>query len=88
MFESDLYLMFIYGLGILFLVTAVSVLYWCAKTGQLRNFEKGAKVIFTKDEPEGVHRDVFPGRKGRKDLQKLMEDERKAAEKDAPADKQ
>lgn len=77
MFESDLYLVFIYAMGILFLVVAVAVLYWCAKTGQLRNFEKGARVIFTEDEPGGVHRDLFPGKKGEKDARKLEAHERK-----------
>lgn len=71
MFESSLYLIFIYAMGILFLVAAVAVLYWCAKTGQLRDFDKGANVIFTEDEPAGVHRDVFPGKKGKRDLQRL-----------------
>lgn len=79
MFESNLYLVFIYAMGILFLVVAVAVLYWCARTGQLRNFEKGSRVIFTEDEPEGVHRDLFPGKKGEKDARKLREHERKEA---------
>lgn len=82
MFESNLYLVFIYAMGILFLVAAISLLYWCAKTGQLRNFDKGAQVIFTEDEPGGVHRDVFPGKKGRKDLANLHERERKLTEKE------
>lgn len=81
MFESSLYLVFIYGLGILFLIAAVAALYWSAKSGQLRNFEKGARVIFTKDEPEGVHRDVFPGKKGRRDMQRLAEDEEEQTNK-------
>lgn len=79
MFESSLYLVFIYAMGILFLVVAVCALYWGAKNGQLRNFDKGARVIFTEDEPEGVHRDVFPGKKGREDMQRLIEHERKKA---------
>lgn len=85
MFESSLYLVFIYAMGILFLVVAVVALYWCARNGQLRNFEKGARVIFTEDEPGGVHRDVFPGKKGRKDMQWLAQHEQQKAADDKAA---
>jgi nitrogen fixation-related uncharacterized protein len=50
-------------LGVLFFVVAVSALYWCAKKGQLRNFDTQAKIIFTDEEPEGQISDSFPIKK-------------------------
>lgn len=47
-------------LGVLFFVTAVSMLYWASKRGQLRNFDDQAKTIFTDEEPEGEISDRFP----------------------------
>lgn len=49
-------------LGIAFFSVAVSMLYWAAKKGQLREFDKQAKVIFTDEEPEGEISDKFPGK--------------------------
>ncbi|MDQ8208394.1 hypothetical protein QEH52_12800 [Coraliomargarita sp. SDUM461003] len=50
-------------LGVLFFIVAVSMLYWSAKKGQLRNFDSQAKVIFTEEEPEGEISDSFPSKK-------------------------
>lgn len=47
-------------LGVVFFTVAVSALYWSAKKGQLRNFDKQAKTIFTEEEPEGEVSDSFP----------------------------
>lgn len=50
-------------MGILFFSTGILVLYWCVKTGQLTDFEKGARSIFTDEEPEGEQTDFFPKKK-------------------------
>ena len=47
-------------LGVAFFTVAISALYWSARRGQLRNFDKQAKVIFTDEEPEGEISDAFP----------------------------
>jgi nitrogen fixation-related uncharacterized protein len=47
-------------LGIAFFAVAVTMLYWAARKGQLREFDKQAKVIFTDEEPEGEISDKFP----------------------------
>lgn len=47
-------------LGLAFFSVSISMLYWTAKTGQLRNFDKQAKTIFTDEEPEGEVSDSFP----------------------------
>ena len=52
-------------LGALFFATAIGALYWAAKRGQLRDFDKQAKTIFTEEEPEGEVSDSFPGKKKR-----------------------
>ncbi|MEQ9824403.1 MAG: cbb3-type cytochrome oxidase assembly protein [Puniceicoccaceae bacterium] len=52
--------------GLLFFSVAVFALYWAAKTGQFEQFEKGAKSIFTEEEPEGVHIDSFPKKRKRR----------------------
>ncbi len=49
-------------LGVAFFSVAVSMLYWAAKKGQLREFDKQAKIIFTEEEPEGEVSDRFPGK--------------------------
>jgi len=54
------------ALGVVFFIVSVSVLYWCAKKGQLRNFDSQAKVIFTEEEPEGQVSDSFPTKKNKK----------------------
>lgn len=45
----------------LLFVSAVYALYWASKNGQLDDFEKGARTIFTDEEPEGEMLDGFPG---------------------------
>lgn len=70
MFEWNIYLITIAGFGALFFAVAVGALWWSAKNGQLRNFDKGSRVIFDDEEPEGVQTDYFPGqtRKSARDL--------------------
>jgi hypothetical protein len=48
-------------LGVVFFISAVSMLYWSSKRGQLRQFDEQAKTIFTNEEPEGEISDRFPG---------------------------
>jgi len=52
--------------GALF-ASAVYALFWASKSGQLDNFEDGAKSIFTEEEPEGEVIDSFPSKKSSKD---------------------
>jgi len=49
-------------LGGVFFVSAIAMLYWTSKRGQLRDFDKQAKIIFTDEEPEGEISDSFPGK--------------------------
>lgn len=42
------------------MASAVYALYWAVKTGQFREFEKGATEVFTEEEPEGQPTDYFP----------------------------
>lgn len=53
-------------LGVAFFVVAVGALYWSAKKGQLRDFDKQSKTIFTEEEPEGEVSDSFPSKKKKK----------------------
>lgn len=53
---------FLVPAGIVFLSgSAILAFYWAAKTGQFRNLNEGAKVIFDADEPIGKPTDHFPG---------------------------
>lgn len=61
--EISPYVLVMVCLGILFFATSILVLYWCTKTGQFKDFEKGARSIFTEEEPEGLQTDFFPGKK-------------------------
>ena len=45
--------------------SAVYALYWSAKKGQLRDFEKGAASIFDEAEPIGKPTDFFPDKNKR-----------------------
>lgn len=74
MFEWNAYLLVIFGLGGLFFASAVGALWWAAKHGQLRDFDRGSRVVFTEEEPEGVHTDFFPG-EAEKQRRKLREAE-------------
>ena len=56
--------MLVWGFVIVFGLIAVYGLVWSIRTGQLRNFEAGAKSIFDDDEPIGVPTDRFPGSSG------------------------
>lgn len=49
-------------LGGLFFLSGSAFLafYWAARTGQFRNVQQGAEVIFDKDEPIGTPTDRFP----------------------------
>ena len=48
--------------GILFLGgSALLAFFWAVRTGQLRNLNKGAEVIFDEGEPIGTPTDRFPG---------------------------
>ncbi len=47
------------------MASAVYALYWAVKTGQFRQFEKGASESFTAEEPQGQPTDFFPRKKGR-----------------------
>lgn len=40
-------------IGLAFFMSVVWMLYWSAKTGQLRNFEAQSRMIFDEEEPEG-----------------------------------
>lgn len=46
--------------GALLFASAVGALVWAVRSGQMDNFEKGAKTIFTEEEPEGDRLDHFP----------------------------
>lgn len=72
MLEWNIYLVIIAAFGGVFFASAVIALFWSAKNGQLRNFEQGSRVIFTDEEPEGIHTDYFPG-EAEKAARKLRE---------------
>lgn len=42
-----------FPIAALFVASAVYALQWASKTGQLRDLDEGAKVIFDEEEPEG-----------------------------------
>jgi len=42
--------------------SAIVALRWSVKSGQFRDFEKGAETIFDEDEPIGRPNDSFPGK--------------------------
>jgi cbb3-type cytochrome oxidase maturation protein len=42
-------------------VAAVMAFVWAARSGQFRDMNAGARVIFDLDEPEGQATDAFPG---------------------------
>ena len=41
-------------------VTAVLALRWAVRSGQLRNFQKGALLVFDEEEPVGQFTDHYP----------------------------
>lgn len=50
----------IFGTVLLLGVTVVTLFGWAMKTGQLRDFQRGATSIFDDDEPQGEQTDWFP----------------------------
>ncbi len=59
------------GAGLLvFGGTTIAAFYWAARTGQFRNLEEGAKVIFDDDEPIGTATDVFSDRSADRPLRR------------------
>jgi len=63
MSADSIYLAILGTMGGLFFASVIAALAWAAKSGQLKNFDNGAKVIFDEDEPEGTQQDFFPGDK-------------------------
>ena len=59
----NVYLVIIFLMGLAFFASAVYGLMWASKKGQLKDFDKGSRIIFDEDEPEGVTQDAFPQRK-------------------------
>ncbi len=57
---------FVVVLAAAVMASAVYALYWAVKTGQFRNFEKGATAIFDDEEPEGHPTDFFPQKRKKK----------------------
>lgn len=55
-----IYYVTVFGMTLLFGATVVWGLWWSVRGGQFSNFNKGARSIFTDDEPEGVVTDLFP----------------------------
>jgi cbb3-type cytochrome oxidase maturation protein len=51
----------LYGFAIVFGASAVAALVWAVRTGQMRDFQRGAASIFDNDEPIGKVTDRFPG---------------------------
>ena len=49
-------------IAILITASAVIALRWAVRTGQFRDFEKGAETIFDEEEPIGRPMDSYPGR--------------------------
>ena len=61
--ENYLSLLPLLLLAIFFFGVAISMFYWSAKKGYLKNFDQQARVIFTDEEPEGEISDEFPAGK-------------------------
>ena len=73
-------MLFVYGLIWLFMialgVTAVVALVWAIRTGQFRDLQSGAYMIFDEDEPEGEMTDAFPSERGGDDDRAAAPDQR------------
>lgn len=54
-------LIIIVSFAALLLLSAAYALFWASRSGQLKDFEEGAKSIFSDEEPEGEMLDSFPG---------------------------
>jgi len=59
--QTNSYVFLMIFMGVLFFLIAVVMLYWCVKSGQLKDFDKNSRSIFSEDEPEGEETDFFPG---------------------------
>lgn len=65
------------GVGlVVFGGTTLAAFYWAARTGQFRNLEEGAKVIFDADEPIGTATDIFPDSNADRPLRRPVDAER------------
>lgn len=51
----------------LFFASAAYALNWSRKNGQFKDIEKGARTIFTDEEPEGVMGDHFPAKRSKRE---------------------
>jgi len=60
--------LFVVVMAVAVMASAVYALYWAVKTGQFREFEKGATEIFDDEEPQGRPTDFFPRRSSRSGL--------------------
>ena len=56
-----LFYVLIWGFAAVCGVTAVYGLVWAIRSGQVRNFGRGARSIFDDEEPIGEMTDRFPG---------------------------
>jgi nitrogen fixation-related uncharacterized protein len=61
--DWDHYLLGLSALAGLLFCSSLAALRWAVKTGQWRNLDRGARVIFTEDEPEGVPQPLQPPRR-------------------------
>ncbi|MCG8528693.1 MAG: cbb3-type cytochrome oxidase assembly protein CcoS [Opitutales bacterium] len=59
----DIVIIILIVFGLLFFGIAAYALQWAAKNGQFQKFEKGSRVIFDEEEPEGEIADRFPSKK-------------------------
>jgi nitrogen fixation-related uncharacterized protein len=67
----DAYLIGLFLISGLFLTIVVFALRWAVRTGQFRELDKASRVVFTDEEPEGVHTDFFPGKAGDKAKERM-----------------
>lgn len=65
-----------FGLLALFGASAVYGLVWAVRTGQLREFGRGATSIFDEEEPVGRMTDRFPTEDGREERDRREEEAR------------
>lgn len=52
-FKEGFFYLVAFPVAMLFLASAIYALYWSSRTGQMRELEDGAKVIFDEEEPVG-----------------------------------
>ena len=56
-----IYIIILIGSFVLLTGSALLALRWALRTGQLRNSEKAALLVFDEEEPVGEMTDYFPG---------------------------